>query len=226
MGFLKSNGFNPVSLSQIEDNFDGRYELPDNPVVVTLDDGFQDNYFNAFPILQNYKIPATIFLATGALGDQNRWMTGPEFTERPMLTWEQVNEMSLSGIEFGAHTVSHPKLCELNNKDALKEIFDSKKQVENALGKPCRYFAYPYGLFSEETPKLVQKAGFRLACSTRSGFNTNKRNPFLLHRIEVYGTDPVWKLRQKITFGSNDASLLFPFTYYKNRLISRLQITQ
>ena len=223
MRFLKSNGFTPISLKQIDDYLHGETEIPENSVVVTLDDGFQDNYTNAFPIIQQYDIPATIFLATGTLSGKNSWMSAPDFTEKPMLEWTQVREMNASGINFGAHTVRHPRLSELDKDAALIEITDSKKAIEDGLGKSCDYFAYPYGLFNNETPQLVQQAGFKLACSTRSGFNTTARDPFLLHRIEVYGNDPVWKLKQKMCFGTNDASLLFPLTYYKNRLVARFQ---
>jgi len=69
---------------------------------------------------------------------------------------------------------------------------------------------------------LVRKTGFKTVCSTRSGFNNVERDPLILHRIEVYGNDPTWKLNQKINFGTNEASLLFPFQYYAKRLRSRI----
>ena len=83
------------------------------------------------------------------------------------------------------------------------------------------YFAYPYGLSTERDRNLVKGAGYALACSARSGFNRRETDPLFLRRIDVYGTDPVWKVAQKMNFGINDASLFTPARYYWRRLLSR-----
>ena len=221
---LKRNGFNPVSLAQIEQYLLLNKDLPDNAVAITLDDGFANNYTHAFPILAKHSIPATIFLASGCLGSTNHWMTQQGFPTRKMLDWQQIQEMDKHNITFGAHTISHPKLPELDITLADYEISASKKAIEENLGKACNHFAYPYGLFNTEHRDSVEAAGYTLACSTRSGFNNAERDPFVLHRIEVYGNDPWWKLKQKMTFGMNDASLFFPIKYYTDRLVNRLTL--
>jgi peptidoglycan/xylan/chitin deacetylase (PgdA/CDA1 family) len=220
---LLEKGYPPISLEDAGKALLEGNDLPEKPVVITLDDGFEDNYTAAFPILSEFSVPATIFLSTGHLGSSNQWMSSSNYPQRSMMNWEMVSEMARHGIDFGAHTVTHPRLSQLDNNAALSEIRDSKKQIEDKIGTGCRHFAYPYGDFGSETPGLVAQAGFTLACSTRSGFNTRGRNPFLLHRIEVYGNDSVWKLMQKMTFGHNDASLLFPLKYYTGRLLARLR---
>lgn len=220
---LLQNGYLPVSLESIESHFLSNTPLPKNAVAITLDDGFEDNYTNAFPLLAKYKIPATIFLATGHIEATNSWMAQRDFPVRPMLNWKQIKEMDANGVSFGAHTVNHTKLPDLDSNTATYEITVSKSTIEDKLGKACKHFAYPYGLFNDEHRNMVEAAGFTLASSTRSGFNNINRDPFVLHRIEVYGNDPWWKLKQKLTFGTNDASLLFPLKYYSNRLMQRLQ---
>ena len=220
--YLKNSIHTPVSLTEIEEHILTGKMLPNNPVAITIDDGFEDNYTQAFPLLQKHCIPATIFLASGVIGGTNDWMKERGFSDRKMLNWEQIREMSDHQISFGAHTVTHPKLAELNNPSAEQEILQSKIAIEENLGQPCKHFAYPYGLFNDNTPEIVKQCGFTLACSTRSGFNNSERAPYILHRIEVYGTDPVWKLRQKMTFGMNDASRSFPFTYYSKQLLKRI----
>jgi peptidoglycan/xylan/chitin deacetylase (PgdA/CDA1 family) len=223
MASLRKNGFNPVSLAAIDQHLRAGAFLPDNAVAITLDDGFEDNYQHAFPILSKHRIPATIFLATGHLGATNRWMDKTNFSQRPMLSWEQIKLMDQDGgIDFGAHTVNHPHLPELEMDVARQEIMLSKQAIEQNLGKPCNHFAYPYGQFTTNHRDLVEEAGFSIACSTRSGFNDSQRDPYVLHRIEVYGDDSCWKLKQKMTFGMNDASLLFPLKYYYSRLIDRV----
>lgn len=222
MSKLRQSGFNPISLKLIDDHFNLGAEIPNNSVIITLDDGFEDNYLNALPILKKHNIPATIFLTTGYLGATNAWMTKRGFPERKMLNWEQIQEMSQHNIEFGAHTISHPRLPEIDNEAVSNEISISKQTIETTLGKRCNFFAYPFGLFSAENRNQVDRAGFSLACSTRSGFNTTDRDALTLHRIEVYGNDPWWKLQQKMTFGMNDASLFYPAKYYLSRLFNRL----
>ena len=218
------NGFNPVSLERIEQHLLSNGNIPKNSVVITLDDGFADNYTHAFPVLAKHQIPATVFLASGCMESTNHWMTQRGFPVRKMLSWQQIREMDKYNIAFGAHTVAHPKLPELDTESAAYEIATSKKTIEDNLGRACKYFAYPYGLFNIENRDAVEATGYTLACSTRSGFNNAERDPFVLHRIEVYGNDPWWKLKQKMTFGINDASLFFPVKYYTGRLVNRFTL--
>jgi peptidoglycan/xylan/chitin deacetylase (PgdA/CDA1 family) len=131
--------------------------------------------------------------------------------------------MASQGINFGSHTVNHPKLTELDDESVYKELVQSKEIIEDQLGVECRHFAYPYGLLTERTRELVQQASFKTACTTRSGFNNAERDPLMLHRIEVYGDDSTWKLKQKIRFGMNDARWFFPLKYYSTRLLARLR---
>ncbi len=215
-------GFKPVSIKAIEEYFSTQTPLPDQAFLITLDDGFEDNYSNAFPILQRYQIPAVIYLATGLVGKSNQWMCASTFSERKMLSWTQIKDMANHDIDFGSHTISHPKLTELDDKSVSKELVESKKIIEDQLSMECKHFAYPYGLLTEKTRDLVQYAGFKTACSTRSGFNNVERDPLVLHRIEVYGDDSNWKLKQKIRFGMNDASIFFPLKYYSSRLLARI----
>ncbi len=222
LGYLKSSNHTPVSLQQIDAHLLLGASLPENAVAITLDDGFEDNYTNAYPLLKKYDMPATIFLTSGLMGATNQWMSKRGFPERKMLNWQQIAEMNRHKISFGAHTVSHPKLSEIDAEASTKEIRQSKQTIEEQLEIPCLHFAYPYGLFTEQTSNIVGDAGFTLACSTRSGFNNRERNPLLLHRIEVYGNDPVWKLKQKMTYGLNDASLFFPLKYYAKRALQKI----
>lgn len=218
---LLSTGFTPISINAVEKYYSHNIPLPDKAFLVTLDDGFEDNYLNAFPIFQRYNIPAVIYLATGLLGKTNQWMSAPTFSERKMLSWPQIKEMAMHGISFGSHTISHPRLTELDDDSVNKELTQSKQSIEDQLGLECSHFAYPYGLLTEKTRELVQQAGFTTACSTRSGFNNTERDLLMLHRIEVYGNDSTWKLKQKVMFGINDASLPFPLKYYAQRLLAR-----
>ncbi|SMC26327.1 Polysaccharide deacetylase [Desulfacinum hydrothermale DSM 13146] len=221
MEYLARHGYAWVSLEHIHGALTGGTPLPERAVAVTLDDGYADNYEYAWPVLARYGIPATIFLVTDAVGRTNHWMEGRGFSSRRMLSWSQVREMSDHGVSFGSHTASHPRLTELPAHRVEEELTCSRRVLEDKLGRSVFSFAYPYGLVSEGVRDAVVRAGYGLACSTRSGFNRVETDRFQLRRIEVYGTDGVWRLAQKIRFGMNDASLLYPVKYYWNRALAR-----
>ncbi|MDV2504119.1 MAG: polysaccharide deacetylase family protein [bacterium] len=222
MAYLRAKDFNLVGLNAINDYLKGGKEIPGKTVVITLDDGYADNYEKAFPILLQYRIPATIFLVSGVMGNHNAWMEGLGFPRRAMLTWRQVRKMAAAGIAFGGHTITHPCLPEVTVAEARREIEGCKKEIEDRLGQAADHFAYPYGLFGAEVQALTEEAGYTLACSGRSGFNNRQTDLYALRRLEVFGTDPVWKLSQKLKFGTNVAGALQPLKYYWNRARTRL----
>lgn len=221
MRFLKRH--HPVvSLAAARRHLDGGGELSDNAVVVTFDDGFRNNYTEALPILRRYEIPATLFLAAGLVGETNRWMAGGDFPERAMVTWDEVREMAAAGIEIGGHTLTHPRLTELPLPAVAAEVAGARQVIEAEIEAPVASFAYPYGLFDDRVAEAVVAAGYRCACTTRPGFNRPGIDPMRLRRIEVFGTDAVWRLAQKIRFGCNNSGATRPIRYYWDRLRARV----
>ena len=222
MRILRAKGYNLLSLGDVQNHLLRKKVFPERAVVVTLDDGYADNYTNAFSILQQYQIPATIFLVNNDLGGKNRWHRGSANASRTMLDWGQIREMHAAGIGFGSHTLSHPRLSELPEERARTEIVDAKKLLEDRLGAPVDHFAYPYGDLTKQTVDLVRQADHTLACTTRCGFNRVDVDPLLLRRIDVYGTDSSWQLLQKVRFGTNDSGVLQPTRYYLRQVATRL----
>lgn len=222
MRLLRARGYMPVSLDDISSHLRLGHTIPDHAVAVTLDDGFRDNHDHALPILLEHQVPATIFLATGQVGGSNSWMQARDYPIREMLSWSQIRAMTDAGVSFGGHTVTHPRLIDLDPQTALREIADSKQAIEDHTGCAVRHFAYPYGLLNPQVRDLVERAGFETACTTRAGFNRPDIDHFLLRRIEVYGQDRAWQVAQKLRFGANESSPLQPLRYYWKRVRQRL----
>lgn len=211
-----------VGLPQLLDALDGRGDCPNDAVAVTFDDGFAVTHDQALPILVRHGIPATMFLVSDRVAGHNDWMTGRGFPRRELMSREQMLEMGRAGITLGSHTRNHARLREADAGALEDEIAGSKRILEDLLGQEVAYFAYPFGQYNEAGRDMVEQAGYRAACSTRSGFNNAAVDRFQLRRIEMFGTDTPWRFRQKLQYGRNESSLLFPLQYYAGRLLSRL----
>jgi peptidoglycan/xylan/chitin deacetylase (PgdA/CDA1 family) len=159
--------------------------LPPDSLAVTLDDGFADNYEQAFPILARFRIPATIFLTVGYIGtDRLPTLSRTDHVPRP-LDWAQVREMQAHGVEFGSHTLTHPMLSRVSPEEARRELVDSRRVLEDLLGAPAVLFCYPRGDFSEPVKQAVREAGYLAACSTLPGLNGRRPDLFALRRTYV-----------------------------------------
>src|SRR5579859_480467 len=146
MAYLNQHRYTPITVTQFAAALlqkDPR--LPRRPVVLTFDDGFADFYTEALPILKRYAFPATLYVATAFINGTSRWLQREGEMARPMLTWEQLSEISASGIECGGHSHSHPQLDTLSQAEAYREIAQSKSLLEHHLGQNVSSFAYPFG---------------------------------------------------------------------------------
>ncbi|KAF0221838.1 MAG: polysaccharide [Geobacteraceae bacterium] len=221
MEFLREDEYTPVSLDLLAEVAAGKGVLPFRPVVITFDDGYADNFAAAFPILQRCGFPATVFLVTGCVGGTNAWDVACGGPERWLLTWDNVAEMLRGGVTFGSHTVSHRRLTELAPADALTEMRESKRVMEERLEVPVRHFSYPYGEMNEAVVALVREAGYLTACTTMSGFNGADINHLALRRLDIYGTDTLPRFIRKLAYGNNDGSIMTSLRYYGRRLLER-----
>ncbi|MCX7926709.1 MAG: polysaccharide deacetylase family protein [Candidatus Omnitrophica bacterium] len=178
MSFLVRNNYRVLTLEEVVDYLRNKKRLPLKTVAITFDDGHEDNFIYAFPIIKKYQIPVTVFLIVDAIGK-------PGF-----LTEEQIRQMQDSGlVSFGSHTLSHPYLTELNDEEKImQEICDSKNQLEDILGKPVIAFAYPFGRFNQKIKKMVQEKGYLLAVASKPTRYYCPYDFFALRRIRISET--------------------------------------
>lgn len=247
--FLKKH-YTIISGEQLTDIIKNNKPFPENSCLITFDDGWSDNYTNAFPILKKYKAPAIIFISTDYIGTNRifwheklcnillkasnykklnnikyKWpvsiggkisniVKAPEHQRRPlindlvefiksysldeinnlirelealfevveevsqpvMLSWEQVKEMSQNNICFGSHTKSHAILTQISTDKVIEELKESKNIIENKLGKPVHFFAYPNGNYNEIIIKVTKEIGYLASFTCLTGVNYSYKN--------------------------------------------------
>ncbi len=184
MSYLKKRNFEFYTASELIDFYREHGAFPPKAITLTFDDGWKDNYTNAFPIMKELGIRATIFLVPSCIGMMSAKVVADGESEREHLALEDVLEMSEYGIEFGSHTLNHKLLHQASVEEIEFEVTESKKEIENLLDKPCRVFAYPAGFFTDAAQNAVKRAGYIAAFSTVYGERENV-NLYALNRIEI-----------------------------------------
>ncbi|MDO8638046.1 MAG: polysaccharide deacetylase family protein [Candidatus Daviesbacteria bacterium] len=176
MRYLKENGYNSISLDTLYPSLRGQTTLPSKPVVLTFDDGYIDFYTNAYPILLKYGLHATVFIPTNLMN------------QGYYLSWNQIREMSGSGlIHFGAHGLNHWHLTSLPSLLAESEIVQSKKILQDILGIPINFIAYPYGSVNENVINITKKAGYMGALGTWANKIQSEGTIYDMPRLRVGG---------------------------------------
>lgn len=194
---LKDSGFTAMTFSDYAAFARGERMLPERPVILTFDDGYEDNYTLAFPLLQRYSMSAVIYLVADWKKRTNFW--DHDQPQAPLLKPTQIREMARAGIEFGSHSLSHPRLPSLPKAKARKEISASKARIEDLLGTEALCFAYPYAMVSEQAKELVAEAGYRYAVAGDNGPRVFYQDLFQIRRVQVFpwtGAFGFWKKTQ------------------------------
>jgi biofilm PGA synthesis lipoprotein PgaB len=197
---LKLNGFNFIPVERLAAFTEGEVDVPPNAVVITFDDGYEDVYLHAFPVLKKHQVPSIVFIIGGMIGKDG------------YLNWDQVRSMESSGlVTIGGHTfnqhyrvpVSPGKkmpasvgcICDPQSgynetrEEYLQRMTDDCRLLQEIfmaeLGHNTAYYAYPYGAYSQDYIHLLQRSGYRYIFTVLSGSNTRKQNPTLYHRINA-----------------------------------------
>jgi peptidoglycan/xylan/chitin deacetylase (PgdA/CDA1 family) len=184
LDYLQAN-YNPVSLSEYLQASRNKLKLPDYSVVLTFDDGFEDFYSVVAPHLFQRELPATVFIITDrAFG---RFVPKGE----SFLNWEQIRELSASGIEIGSHSCSHLPLSELSLEEVTRELGESQALLESNVGCSPVPLSYPFGRTSESVSRLAHSLGYTCAIASDSGPNSEKASVYRLSRTVIASDDDV-----------------------------------
>ncbi len=174
MAYLNQAGYTTISLDQLVNALAGHQHLGGKVIVITIDDGYQDLFTYAFPIIQKYHITTSLAIATGLVNNSG------------YITWDQLKQMVGSGqVSTYDHTWSHASLPVLSTSKAQYEIATGKQQLQANLGQNSNVFVYPYGSTSTNIINLLKSNGFMAAFATTPGITQCDSNIFSLHRTRI-----------------------------------------
>ncbi|HDX8394679.1 TPA: polysaccharide deacetylase family protein [Aeromonas dhakensis] len=198
---MKWLGYETLTFRDLADKgFIHRLQYGKRYLMITADDGYQDNLTRMLPLLEKYGYKAVVYVVTGE--GYNRWdveQTSNPDTRVDLMNGEQLKALVASGhVEIGGHTLTHPRLSKLAPEQQAHEIQENKRQLETLLGHPLLSFAYPYGDMDESAKAQAMAAGYRFAVATNSGPRAMHQDPFRIRRIAIFPRTDVFGLWRKI----------------------------
>lgn len=170
MAFLAAKGYTAVLVRDLP-----ALQSGGKWVALTFDDGYEDAYLAAFPVLSRYGFKATFYVITGFVGRKSH------------ASWEQLGALSQGGMTLGAHSVNHPDLTALSSARLTQELTQSKSDIEQHLARSVQDFCYPAGFNNEAVQAAVRQAGYLTAVTTKGAKYTGSESAFALPRVRVAG---------------------------------------
>jgi len=183
IALLRYMGYHLTDLDQVGAWLGDGRSLPARTTVLTFDDGFDDLYEYAFPLLAQAHTPAVVYLVSDLHEDGWRRRKSPNPLK--LLGWPHIREMAEAGITFGSHTCTHARLTECSGQELRREVVDSRKAIADQLGSEVRHFCYPFGAYDDRVVAAVREAGYVTACTTVRGAVPHGADPLRLPRLTI-----------------------------------------
>lgn len=203
MKYLKDYGYHTLSADEFYNFIVKDKPVPKKSVLVTFDDGYENQYRNAYPILKKYKFHAIMFIITNYLDKGTLYMKSND-----------LKEMSDNGIDIESHTTNHAKLDKLSYEEQVKNLNESKNRIEGICDKAVRFIAYPYGYFNKDTVKASQAAGYIMAFTTSGKWANVNKGVYAVNRIYIFPQYDLNDFKDRIT-NSNYTQIVHPIEMIK-----------
>jgi peptidoglycan/xylan/chitin deacetylase (PgdA/CDA1 family) len=176
--YLTDAGYHAITLDDLLYALAQGWELPAKPVILTFDDGYADNYTNAFPLLQMYNMVGHFFIISDFVNQ-----------ERPgYMTWPQIEEMAAAGQNFGSHSRDHPNLSGKSVDYLVWQALGGKEALEEHLGQHPLWVSYPAGQYDDRTIAVYKSAGYWGGLTTQQGATHTLDGIFELKRVRMRGS--------------------------------------
>ena len=174
---LQDNGFTAITLRELYEYLAIGTALPDKPIVLTFDDGYIDNYTNAFPLLQKYSMLGTFFVLTGPADDG----------EPTYLSWDMIQEMNNAGMDIQLHSRDHLDMRNRPRDWLVFQIIGGRQSIEGHTGKPVIFMAYPSGKYDAGVQSFLRDTNFWAAVTTAPGSRHVLQDALSWDRVRVSG---------------------------------------
>jgi peptidoglycan/xylan/chitin deacetylase (PgdA/CDA1 family) len=193
MGYLQRAGYSCLSLAEVVQGYRTNQRRSQRRFVLTFDDGYADFYSHAYPILHRYGFTATVFLVAERVGFRSDWEGQNGDAAADLLSWDEIRQLAEWGIDFGSHTLTHPRLTRLSSQEATHEIENSKAIIGERLGRKIELFSYPFGASNVRLQQIVSKSGYAAAFAVDRGLY----RPFHQWRVQCQSHESVWSFYWK-----------------------------
>jgi peptidoglycan/xylan/chitin deacetylase (PgdA/CDA1 family) len=187
MRYLKEEGYVPIDLNDYLFYKEHPHDLPEKPVIISFDDGYENNYRYAFPILKKYGFKAVIYSITDPDAPLFLQFELPE----KLLSPEQMKELSDNGISIQGHTATHPYLKEIDEKGIYRELTECKEIIEKITGKPVVHMAVPYGSMDDRLFKIARDVGYKTLSIPGKGTINLASDPYDIKRLSVHNNTTI-----------------------------------
>lgn len=181
----RKRGYTFISIDNLTSRFTNHHSLfTKRFVCLTFDDGYQDNYDIAYPLLKRLGVPFTVYVTTGFIDNLSPMWWYPD--EQLGISTEELKTMDADPLcTIGAHTVSHPRLDTLTREQQYHEIAESKQTLEALLGHEIKHFSFPHGAHNEDTLSICCELGFQTVVQSWGGPLRRSEHPSPLPRIKI-----------------------------------------
>lgn len=195
--YLKENNYNTITMTQLIDYVHNKKELPQNPVVLSFDDGYLSTYLNVYPLVKEYNMKIVLSVIGKSVDDFSK--VCDENINYSHVTWDQVKEMQQSGlVEIQSHSYNLHKIskgrygcCQKNNEslEQFEELFTNdinklQEEILSVTGSSPNTFTYPYGKYNDEIENIVKKLGFKATLTCKFGVNVIDHDPDTLYSLK------------------------------------------
>ena len=173
LDYLQQQGYTTITMLEFMKAKKGKMTLPEKPIILTFDDGYDDNYNYMLPILEAHGMKATMYMVTNDIGQPG------------YLTWDQLREMQDRGVEIGSHTANHLPLTGLSPEEQEDEMKLSKLLMEWNGIRTVFSFSYPNGAYDEKMPEMLRRNEYLTAVTGDAGLNTFHTDPYRMYRVNI-----------------------------------------
>ena len=173
LDYLAEEGYTTITPQDYARARKGKQQLPEKPIILSFDDGYEDNWRVVLPMLEERGMKAVFYMVTNSIGKPG------------YLTWDNLFDMERRGMEIGSHTANHLPLTTLSPEKQREELRLSKLMLEWKGMKTIYSFSYPNGSYNAGVVAMLAEEEYLTAVTGEAGLNTLETNPYLLRRVNI-----------------------------------------